>query len=304
MESKYFRISVTKHCNLSCFYCHKEGNHLPSTKELTPLELQTACEAALNFGFTKFKLTGGEPTYRKDLCEIIVRLSQLALPDFSMITNGTLLEDCAQNLWNSGLRRLNVSLNTINPNKFRIIQRRSNISLEKILRGIKTAQRVGFEHIKLNFVFFNEDSRNDLTELIKYVSGKDLTLVLLPVIAEDSHYTLNYLYELLKTYGIEEEETITDCESIQKRLIRLKNNSKVLLRMDELAEKKPYVFCDECKVREKCREGIFPIRLSADGELIPCLASSEHRLSIIDKLTARDMPALRAAFNTIKGWYK
>ena len=188
--------------------------------------------------------------------------------------------------------------------KFRTLQRRSNISVDKILRGIVAAQRVGFEHIKLNFVFFNEASRNDLAELIRYVSGKDLTLVLLPVIEAGSHYTLSDLYELLKVYDIEDEETITDREGIQKRLIRLKGDSKVLLRLDELADKKPYTFCRVCVAKKQCREGIFPIRLSANGELIPCLASSAHRISIRNQLAARDMTALQVAFNTIRGWYE
>ena len=303
MRSKYFRISVTKRCNLSCYYCHKEGNYSAANEELTPAEFQTACEVALDAGFTKFKLTGGEPTYRKDLGEIVSRLSQLSLPDFSMITNGTLLEDCAQVLWNCGLRRLNVSLNTLNPKKFRMLQRNSNLSVGKILRGIEAAQQVGFKHIKLNFVFVNEESRSDLKELISYVSGKDLTLVLLPVMEETSYYTLGYLYELLKDYGIEDEEVIADNEGIKKRLIRLKAKSKVLLRMDELAEKRPYIFCVECEESKKCREGIFPIRLSADGELIPCMASSKHRISIRQQLANRDTSALKAAFNKIKGWY-
>lgn len=276
---------------------------MPAMKELTPAEIQTACEAALDFGFTKFKLTGGEPTYREDICAIVSRLAQLSLPDFSMITNGTLLEDCAQNLWDSGLRRLNVSLNTLSPKKFRVLQKKSKVTVEKILRGIKLAQQVGFEHIKLNFVFFNEESRKDLPELLNYVSGKDLTLVLLPVIAKNSHYNLAYLYEILKIYGIVAEEVITDGEGIKKRLIRLKMNSKVLLRMDELSEKKPYVFCGACKSQRQCREGIFPIRLSADGELIPCMANLQNRISIRAQLAAHDMSALKTAFTKIKGWY-
>lgn len=303
MKSKYFRISVTKRCNLSCPYCHREGNFSAATDELTPQEIQTACEAALDAGFTKFKLTGGEPTCRKDFGEIVSRLSKLPLPDLSMITNGTLLEDCARDLWNCGLRRLNVSLNTLNPKKFRTLQRRANFSVEKILRGLNEAQLVGFKHIKLNFVFVNEESRNDLTDLLNFINGKDFTLVLLPVIERNSNYTLKELHELLTTYGITGEETITDNEGIKKRLIRLTTNAKVLLREDELAQKKPYAFCDACKMSAHCREGIFPIRLSADGKIIPCLANSEHRISIRRQLAAQDMSALKSVFRKIEGWY-
>ena len=301
-KSKYFRISVTSHCNLSCFFCHREGNFTNRKDELSPRDFQTACRVALECGFQKFKLTGGEPTLRNDICEIVSKLSELNLPDFSMITNGTTLNQKAKSLWNAGLRRINVTLNTLNQNKFKQINN-TDIPISNILKGIEAARNVGFRNIKLNFVYFDESSKQDFEDLISYIKGNDMTLVLLPVISNDIYYGLNDLYELLRVYEIDSEELVTDREGIQKRLIYLKSGAKILLRLDELAENRPYVFCQKCSNSKICREGIFPIRLSAQGELIACMASLEHRISIKNFLKSDDIDSIKDAFSKIDRWY-
>lgn len=290
---------------MSCFFCHKEGGTKNNDNELTITELENACRAALNQGFTKFKLTGGEPTMRKDICQIISRLSALGLPDLSMITNGTTLYELAQPMWDAGLRRLNVSLDTLNEAKFASMQKRvSNVKVADIMHGIEKAISVGFEGIKINFVYYNDDSENDLLTLLDYVNKYNLTLVLLPVISDNSRYTLTDLYSKLITLGIKTEKIITDNEGIKKNLIKMNSGASVLLRIDELHEFTPYMFCDKCKTKSTCREGIYPIRLSANGELIPCIASNKYRIPIRKYLTDGNISEVEKAFMSIREWSK
>ncbi len=301
-SSKYFRVSVTDKCNLSCFFCHREGNDSECVDELSPKELQLACKIAHEMGFQKFKLTGGEPTVRNDICTIVSLLSKLNLPDLSMITNGSLLSEQAGDLWKAGLRRINITLNSLNQERFQRIQTTRQVSVASVLQGIEAACSVGFKNIKINFVYFDEDSERDLEELLVYTKERGFTLVVLPALAVQSYYTLDYLYNKIRAHGIVSEDIISDSEGIRKRLISLVSGASVLLRLDELAAQKPYVFCGKCSVRENCREGIFPVRLSANGELIPCMASREHRISIRPLLSNQNVRGIMQAFATIDGW--
>ncbi len=302
--SRYFRISVTNRCNLNCVFCHREGNQSQDVGELTPSEVETACRAALSLGFQKVKLTGGEPTLHRNIYELIRRLSALKIPDLSMITNGTQLANQAELLWHAGLRRLNVTLNTLKQERFAAMQRTANQSVAQILEGIERAKQMGFHDIKINFVFAGPDSQTDLEELITYTKEQGLILVLLPVLEKQTSYSLEYLYQLTSQYGIEREEIITDTEGIRKRLIYLKSGARILLRVDELLQHHPYPFCFHCSDQMDCREGIYPIRLSAMGELIPCMASNKHRIAILSALRAGDVEQARAAFFKLDGRYR
>lgn len=302
--SKYFRISVTNRCNLNCVFCHREGNQSRDICELTPSEVEIACKAALSLGFQKVKLTGGEPTLHENIYNLIRRLSALEIPDLSMITNGTLLSSQADELWRAGLRRLNVTLNTLDPARFEAMQCAPGISVAQILEGIERAKQAGFHNIKINFVFSGSNSQADLEDLMAYTREQGLILVLLPVLDKQSFYSLDYLYQLVSQYGIEDEELITDAEGIQKRLICLKSGARILLRVDELGQRRPYLFCAHCETRMDCREGIFPIRLSATGELIPCMASEEHRISILPALQSGDIEQVRSAFFKLDRRYR
>lgn len=300
-SSSYFRVSVTSKCNLACSFCHREGNYKKGKEELIPEEIQFACQIAYKSGFQKFKITGGEPTERKDICRIISLLSQLQLPDLSMITNGTNLELLAQELWDSGLRRLNVTVNTLDPKRFRYFESSDQIHVSSIIRGIEKAQEIGFDNIKINFVFLNEQSKADLESLMEFVAKKNITLVVLPVIG-GNYYSLNDLYHIISSYGIMSEEILTDKEGLFKRKVYLKSGASVLLRLDELSDRKPYVFCNQCIHKTECREGIFPIRLSSDGELIPCMADRNHRIDVRTMLHMRDEEGISEAFRKIRMW--
>jgi molybdenum cofactor biosynthesis enzyme MoaA len=157
--------------------------------------------------------------------------------------------------------------------------------------------------MKINFVYAGMESDKDLNDLLEFVSNRNLILVILPVIEESKEQiTLNNIYEKIKVMGIKEEKSYIDNEGIEKRFIELLSGAKVLLRAEELSDHKPYVFCKECNEKAMCREGIFPLRFSSTGDLIPCLASNNNRVSIRDAIKARNDKEVVSAINMIRNW--
>jgi cyclic pyranopterin phosphate synthase len=170
-EIDYLRLSLTDHCNLRCVYCMPETGlrFLPSSELLTAAEIEQVGRAALAVGFRKFRLTGGEPTLRVDLPEIVTRLARLpGLADLSMTTNGVLLPRLAAELRAAGLRRVNIHLDSLDPARVARVMRWG--SLADIWAGIEAAEAAGFAPIKLNAVLvrgFNEDDAVPLAALTR-----------------------------------------------------------------------------------------------------------------------------------------
>ena len=149
----YLRISLTDHCNLRCVYCMPESGlqFLPSSGLLTPAEIEQVGQAAVAVGFRKFRLTGGEPTLRADLPEIVARLARVpGVADLSMTTNAILLPRLAGELRAAGLRRVNIHLDSLDPARVARVMRWG--SLADIWAGIEAAEAAGFSPIKLNVV--------------------------------------------------------------------------------------------------------------------------------------------------------
>jgi cyclic pyranopterin phosphate synthase len=147
------RISVTDRCNIRCFYCMPAENvQFMDRKDLLSFEeMERFVRIAVPMGLTKIRLTGGEPLVRHDLHILVRKLAAIPqIHDIGLTTNGILLADQAQDLYDAGLRRINVSLDALDPVKFKEITRREGY--EKVLEGIKAAQRVGFSPVKVNAV--------------------------------------------------------------------------------------------------------------------------------------------------------
>lgn len=147
------RISVTDRCNIRCFYCMPAENvqFMQREKLLTFEEITRFAQVMTRVGVNKIRLTGGEPLVRKDLHLLVGMLSQLpGIEDIGLTTNGILLAEQAQLLYDAGLRRLNVSLDALDPVKFREVTRRDGY--EQVLAGIEQAKRVGFDPMKINAV--------------------------------------------------------------------------------------------------------------------------------------------------------
>ena len=164
----YMRISVMDRCNLRCSYCMPlEGlKFLPEEKLLTASEIGLVTEAAVSAGFRKFRITGGEPTLRKDLTEIVSRMRAVAPEaDIAMTTNGILLPGLAEDLKSAGLDRVNIHLDTLDGERVRQIMRLAD--LDKILTGIDAASAAGLTPIKLNSVVVRDLNDNDLVEMAR-----------------------------------------------------------------------------------------------------------------------------------------
>lgn len=147
------RISVTDRCNIRCFYCMPAENveFMPKAELLTFEEIERFVRIAVPLGLRKIRLTGGEPLVRKELHKLVAKLAAIPeIEDIGLTTNGILLADQALDLWNAGLRRINVSLDALDPVKFQQITRREGY--EQVIQGIKAAQQVGFEPVKVNAV--------------------------------------------------------------------------------------------------------------------------------------------------------
>ena len=147
------RISVTDRCNIRCFYCMPAENvqFMPRADLLSFEEMERFVRICVGLGVNKVRLTGGEPLVRKDLSKLVAMIAAIdGIRDIGITTNGILLAEQAQELWDAGLRRINVSLDALDPVKFKEITRREGY--EKVLEGIQAAQRVGFDPVKVNAV--------------------------------------------------------------------------------------------------------------------------------------------------------
>jgi len=298
LNSRYLRVSITNKCNLNCYFCHGEGqSKLKSEYELTLDDISFIAETAKHIGFTKLKLTGGEPTLRKDIIQIIEKINKIEIDDFSIISNGVNLSKLAKSLKEAGLPRINVTLQTLNKNRFYNNVCRDTSKLDLILSGIDKALEVGYTDMKLNFIYHSKDSEDDLKEICEFAAARHLLIVVLPILMinpkeNDAIIDLDTLYKRIQQFDITQEEIISDNEGIMRKLIKLKNGASILIRMNELSEIFPYRQCLYCKKKESCREGIFPIRITSDGYILPCLPEGIVREDIKNSLLKKNKSQL------------
>ncbi len=164
----YLRISLTDHCNLRCVYCMPEDmTFRPNAELMQDDELIKLVRLFTNLGFDKFRLTGGEPTVRAHVVDLVRQIAaEPGVRSLSMTTNGVLLGKLAEPLKQAGLQRVNISLDTLDPAKFKRLTRWG--SLDQVWEGIQAAERVGLAPIKINAVVvrgYNEKDVVDLAEL-------------------------------------------------------------------------------------------------------------------------------------------
>jgi cyclic pyranopterin phosphate synthase len=170
------RISVTDRCNLRCTYCMPEEVAFMDRQELLSFEeIARFVSVAAPLGINKIRLTGGEPLMRRDIPRLTRMLVDIeGIDDVGLTTNGILLAEHAQALYDAGLRRINVSLDTLDPECFRKISRRDG--LEKVLAGIVAAQRAGFDPIKINAVIVRGTNEADIVPLARYARENALEM--------------------------------------------------------------------------------------------------------------------------------
>lgn len=165
----YLRISVTDRCNLRCTYCMPEsGITLLNHEDILSFEeIYNVVREAVTLGITKVRLTGGEPLVRKGITDLVKMISGISgIRDFGLTTNGILLDEFAQPLADAGLHRINISLDTINPVKFREITRVGNIAM--VFAGIEAAKKAGLLPIKINCVVKKSSLEPDAMEVREF----------------------------------------------------------------------------------------------------------------------------------------
>ena len=173
---EYVRLSVTDRCNLRCFYCLPRGvRRLSEPGPLAPFrEIERLIRAFAALGVQRLRLTGGEPLVRARLPELAARLSALpGIADVSLSTNATLLADYAEPLRRAGVTRLNVSLDSLKPERFREI---TGGRLEPVLDGLLAARRAGFDWIKINMLALKGINDDEFTDMVEFCAAQGFTL--------------------------------------------------------------------------------------------------------------------------------
>lgn len=211
----YLRVSVTDRCDLRCFYCMSEDmTFLPKANLLTLEELDRLCSAFIAKGVKKLRLTGGEPLVRRNVMSLVRSLSRHlssgALNELTLTTNGTQLAKYASELADCGVRRINISLDTLDPKKFRSITRWGEI--DKVLEGIEAARAAGLA-VKINAVALKNLNEDELPELMRWAhgTGMDLTLIeVMPMGEIGSGRIDQYLPLSLVRARLAQQFTLTD----------------------------------------------------------------------------------------------
>jgi GTP 3',8-cyclase len=176
-QLNYLRVSVTDRCNLRCTYCMpEEGIKLLHHNEMLSFnEIAGFIKVGVSNGITKVRLTGGEPLVRKGITALVRMISDIeGILDLSMTTNGTLLKQFAKELKAAGLQRVNISLDTINPEKFKIISRTGN--LNDVFDGIDAAKNAGLFPVKINCVIRESKEEEDAKAVTRYCLDNNLEI--------------------------------------------------------------------------------------------------------------------------------
>ena len=265
----YLRVSVTDRCDLRCVYCMPERQtFLPKAEVLTIEELDRLCSAFVALGTRRLRLTGGEPLMRRGFMQLVEGLSRHlrsgALDELTLTTNGTRLSEFASELARLGVRRINVSLDSLDPATFRRITRGGDLS--KVLAGIQAAQAAGLK-VKINTVALKHDNAGALPDMIKWAHGQDLGLTLIetmPLGEVEEDRTDQYLPLSQVRRDLESFWTLTpldDRTSGPARYARVEETGGKLGFITPLTHN----FCESCN----------RVRLTCTGELYMCLGQED-----------------------------
>ncbi|WXG43312.1 MAG: GTP 3',8-cyclase MoaA [Promethearchaeati archaeon SRVP18_Atabeyarchaeia-1] len=267
------RISLTERCNLNCSYCHKEGHSSKSGRELSPSEVERLMRVATSLGINRVKLTGGEPTLRGDLVEIIGRIALIpGIGEISMTTNGTLLENLATELKRVGLGRVNVTIDSLKPEVYSRIT--GHDSLDDAIRGLEAAVTAKLTPAKINTVVLKSVNESEVQDLISFSSKMGVILQLIELVSKNDHtgFYRKYHYDLGPIEDSLRRESVKAIDRVmnKRRKYILPNGSEVeIVKPMHNTE-----FCSNCH----------RIRLTSDGQLKPCLMRDENLVDVISPL--------------------
>ena len=256
----YIRISVTELCNLRCRYCMpEEGIEKRSHEEMmTAEETVDAARAAVSLGIDKIRITGGEPLVKRGIVKLCREIAAIdGVRELCITTNGTLLGQYAKGLYDAGVNRLNISLDTLDHDKFRYITRLGE--LDDVLEGIEAAFEAGFEKIKINTVLmggFNDDEIENFVALTK-----------------DRHIEVRFIELMPIGGGLNfEKAQFISCDEVLQRVpelesMEMSDGVASMYRLPGAAGRVGLIRPISCEFCSGCNK----IRLTADGMLKPCL---------------------------------
>jgi cyclic pyranopterin phosphate synthase len=284
----YLRVSVTDRCDLRCFYCMSEDmTFLPKADLLSLEELDRLCSAFVAKGVRKLRLTGGEPLVRRNVMSLVRALSRHlksgALDELTLTTNGSQLERFAAELAECGVRRINVSLDTLDPEKFRAITRWGDF--DKVLRGIEAARTAGLR-VKINAVALKNMNEDEIPALMEWAHGRGMDLTLIEVMPMgdvgagriDQYVPLSMVRARLAAHY-----TLTDLDESSggpARYVRVSETGGKLGFITPMTHN----FCESCN----------RVRITCTGTLHTCLGH-EDASDLRKPLRASDDDALLAA---------
>lgn len=265
----YLRISVTDRCNLRCIYCMPECGIInrPHEELLTFEEIERIVKAAVNLGIDKIRITGGEPLVRKDLPQLLQSLLRLpGIKDVSLTTNAILLTKYIKELKNAGLKRMNISIDTLDARKFRRIAGQGELA--DVLNGIDAAIENGFL-VKLNVVMMKGINDNEIMEFAKFAREKKLVIRFIELMPMIDNKLLS-------------RDFYTSCEAVKNKLQSLGslkpvyakslgNGPAQYFKVEDASLVVGFISPISCKFCSSCNR----IRLTSVGMLMPCLASSD-----------------------------
>ena len=265
----YLRVSVTDRCDFRCFYCMSEHmTFLPKADLLSLEELDRLCSAFVARGVSKLRLTGGEPLVRRDIMTLFRSLSRHlhsgALKELTVTTNGSQLEKYAAELRDCGVERINVSIDTLDHDKFRAITRWGD--LRKVLAGVDAAQKAGL-NIKINAVALKGVNEDEIADLVAWTHGRgmDLTLIEVMPLGETGESRVDqYLPLSLVRTRLAERYTLSDIDyrtGGPARYVRVQETGGRLGFITPLTHN----FCESCN----------RVRITCTGTLYMCLGQED-----------------------------
>ena len=254
------RIALTPHCNLNCIYCHHEGEVKPDG-EISDEMVASVTRAAAQLGVRSIKFTGGEPLLRHDLAGLIREMPQEL--NLSLTTNGILLAEQARSLAKAGLDRVNVSLDSLDPETYMAITGGQEGDLEKVLAGIDAALDAGLVPIKLNIVVLKENEA-EIPDLIDFCRKKGLIAQLIQLL-DLKHQGISGDIDAIERRLAEQADSVHTREMHRRRKYFIDGAEVEIVRPMDNTE-----FCANCT----------RLRVTSDGKIKPCLLRSDNLVEI------------------------
>jgi cyclic pyranopterin phosphate synthase len=260
-------------------------------REASPEEIERIMRVAASLGIKRVKLTGGEPTLREDLVDIVRRLASIpGIDEISMTTNGILLENLAAELKHAGLNRVNVTIDSLNPNVYLQVARCG--SLDSALRGLKAAVSAGLAPVKINFVVLKSVNDLEVQDMIRFSSETRAILQLIELVSKDDN---SWFY---RKYHSDLGEIENQLKATATKIIDRGMNKRQKYILEDGAEVEVVRPMHNTEFCSNCHR----IRLTSDGELKPCLMREDNLVDILTPVRqgASDRALTELIFEAVK----